>query len=878
MPASKTRAQYLMEEAAATKEVAKAEKTLEKYRKAGVKDLDEYVKSLADAKEAANEANKATIQYGLSAKGTAQENRKAQDDYNLSLGKKAADAAKKGGKVQQSVFKSISGDVAALTVELEKANEAGDEDKAASLTKILGLQEKIQSSSSLSGDEAATLSAEMDGIDMDGLGDSAQNIVGSMQKNVKFQGMIGKGMEFFNIKAISVGAALAFAAEQMSEMFDNAQELTKELGISASQARNMAFSWDSVGASIFGLSEELKNSRMAAEDVFDSVSAAADSGLVREMTYLNQQLGVSAADSAELANTFMNLGGLSRQAAVEMQGSVGALAEMNDVAPGQILADMAQNSEMLAKFSDGTAEGMARAAIQAKKMGIELSKVGKVMDGLLDLESSITGEMEASVLIGRDINLDRARQLALNNDIEGAMNAVIDQLGSEEEFNKMNAIQRSALADSIGVGVEDLANMVNRSGAVEGEGLPKYSSVAEKGILKALLSMNGILGKLFGWFSVSISAWGGWKIMGKWGGKMVDKLGGLLPKSLTTAIKAPFKVLNSMFGKIVAAFKAPFKGLSGIFGKMVEKLGGLLPKSMGAAVKAPFKVLSSMFGKIGKFFAPMSKALGFIGKIFSKVSALLAPLLDMFQFFGGSDDESKGAGGAGMVGGAIGAAIGSIIPGVGTAIGYAVGSIMGRIINHFFPQVGKAILSTAKWIKDGFIKAVSSIGNFLANGWDLAKNVGGKIKDFGKAVIDKVMDAFQFIYIDLPMKVFNKVKETVVHLMDKIIDAFKFMYIDLPMRVYNTLKSVVGYVADKVVSVFSGMVTAVIGAIKAGINQGINLVNKVIPVDSWKLPLLGDGGVVKQAGAGIVGEKGAEMVNLPSGASVSPNKSLEILK
>jgi hypothetical protein len=114
--------------------------------------------------------------------------------------------------------------------------------------------------------------------------------------------------------------------------------------------------------------------------------------------------------------------------------------------------------------------------------------------------------------------------------------------------------------------------------------------------------------------------------------------------------------------------------------------------------------------------------------------------------------------------------------------------------------------------------------------------------------------------------------------MDKIIDAFKFMYIDLPMRVYNTLKSVVGYVADKVVSVFSGMVTAVIGAIKAGINQGINLVNKIIPVDGWKLPLLGDGGVVKQAGAGIVGEKGAEMVNLPSGASVSPNKSLEDFK
>ena len=43
------------------------------------------------------------------------------------------------------------------------------------------------------------------------------------------------------------------------------------------------------------------------------------------------------------------------------------------------------------------------------------------------------------------------------------MKAVVDQLGSEQEFNKLNAIQRKALADSIGVEVSQLAKMVKVS-------------------------------------------------------------------------------------------------------------------------------------------------------------------------------------------------------------------------------------------------------------------------------------------------------------------------------------------------------------------------------------------------------------------------------
>ena len=64
--------------------------------------------------------------------------------------------------------------------------------------------------------------------------------------------------------------------------------------------------------------------------------------------------------------------------------------------------------------------------------------------------------------------LDRARQLALTGDQEGMMREILKQVGGEAEFNKMNVLQRDALAKSVGVSVEQLSRLVrnNTAGAV----------------------------------------------------------------------------------------------------------------------------------------------------------------------------------------------------------------------------------------------------------------------------------------------------------------------------------------------------------------------------------------------------------------------------
>ena len=54
---------------------------------------------------------------------------------------------------------------------------------------------------------------------------------------------------------------------------------------------------------------------------------------------------------------------------------------------------------------------------QAKLLGLEQSKVNDIAGGLLDFESSIQSEMEAELLTGKQLNLEKARTAALNNDM-----------------------------------------------------------------------------------------------------------------------------------------------------------------------------------------------------------------------------------------------------------------------------------------------------------------------------------------------------------------------------------------------------------------------------------------------------------------------------
>ena len=159
----------------------------------------------------------------------------------------------------------------------------------------------------------------------------------------------------------------------------------------------------------------------------------------------------------------MQIGNLTAKQAENLIESTAQLAAQRGVAPVAVLRDMAASSEEIAGFTKDGGKNIAEAAIQARQMGLSLSTTAKVAEGLLDFESSIANEVEASVMIGKQLNFQKARELALSGDIAGATKNIVDQVGSEADFNKLNILQRKSLAKSIGVSVSEMSKLVKGS-------------------------------------------------------------------------------------------------------------------------------------------------------------------------------------------------------------------------------------------------------------------------------------------------------------------------------------------------------------------------------------------------------------------------------
>jgi hypothetical protein len=108
-------------------------------------------------------------------------------------------------------------------------------------------------------------------------------------------------------------------------------------------------------------------------------------------------------------------------------------------------------------------EKITKAVLQVKAMGLELKQVDSIADSFLDYETSISKEMEAQLLTGRDINLNKAREAALNNDLVGLAEEITKNAGSVNKFLKEDRIGQIALAESLGLSRDTLADMLKKS-------------------------------------------------------------------------------------------------------------------------------------------------------------------------------------------------------------------------------------------------------------------------------------------------------------------------------------------------------------------------------------------------------------------------------
>ena len=290
-------------------------------------------------------------------------------------------------------------------------------------------------------------------------------------------------LQAFN--ALAIGAAVSFG----KDVFDAAREVRQELGLSVTEAGKLGFEITR-NAKLLGVlggnAEEVKNFTIAIAKEFGNVGSITNE-VNKQFIALSATTGITGEEAAKLASQIQSIQGGTLESSLNTLEIFKNLADAEGVSSRLVIEGLAADAEVFAKFAGEGGTNLALAEIQARKLGLSLNDVASIAENLLSFEDSIQKQLEAQVILGRSINLDKARELSFAGDLEGLQKELVRLVGSEAEFSRMSFIERQALADALGTNAANLAKIVR--GEDEAALLAKQKAEQEKKSLETQIKI-----------------------------------------------------------------------------------------------------------------------------------------------------------------------------------------------------------------------------------------------------------------------------------------------------------------------------------------------------------------------------------------------------
>jgi hypothetical protein len=413
--------------------------------------------------------------------------------------------------------------------------------------------------------------------------------------NVDFQRQTGQSLNDFGT-AIDASNTHFIT---MSDYIKTASELTKELGQNA--------------AGIF-----------KPEDLMEAA----------EMT---EAMGMASKEAAQLAQFSKINGGNIRAQNEAIIDGVNASNKQNKtaVAAGDILKDVANVSEGIAVSYAGYPEKLGAAASAAKALGMDLGKVDSIANSLLNFEESISSELEAELLTGKDLNLEKARELALNNDLEGVAKELAQQGITSFEFSKMNRIQQEAQAKALGMSRDELGKMLlsqemskglneDALSAAQKQTLEqlKQEEASEK-FSKSIEKLQQALSPVVGFFADILSSVTGFLTQTYLIYPLLGVIATIYVAKMASGFKGMAGDLKDMLGSVKDISKNLFDKGKEFFGKGKDSPTGKLKETITGAgdetSKLQDKTKETKGEGPGRFLKSLGDGLASIGKQFGDV-------------------------------------------------------------------------------------------------------------------------------------------------------------------------------------------------------------------------------------------------------------------
>jgi len=250
--------------------------------------------------------------------------------------------------------------------------------------------------------------------------------------------------------------------------------LAKGVGITYGEARNLSNEFSGFAATAYetGVTAKGMTEALTSVNAELGLSGRISNENLATMEKLNRFAGLNYQQQAQTLKTSIATGESYEGYMKNVLGTIKLKKYEQGLALNEkkIMLDINKAANSVKLSIAGGGKGLAEAAVAAAKLGVSLNKVDAIADSLLNFEQSIKNELDAELLTGKELNLEKARQAALNNDLKTVAEEITKQVGSSAEFSKMNRIQQEAMAKAVGMTKDELAGALIEQEALKNIG------------------------------------------------------------------------------------------------------------------------------------------------------------------------------------------------------------------------------------------------------------------------------------------------------------------------------------------------------------------------------------------------------------------------
>ena len=370
--------------------------------------------------------------------------------------------------------------------------EQSNEEIAKTLQEQLKYSDKIQKAMGLTGvalggAEKLAKKLGLSGLDnvfqkaRDAAKDKAKALVdsgksaGSLGTKIKVMGAglktLAKGLASMFSPGLIIGGLFSLAKKAfgfLKEGYERGKEAAMKLSEeNTAVARSLGLAQGAasqLAGSVAGLGPTAEASKQSITSIYEAMGSTEK--LTKSTLSTFVKLNTFAGFSAEALAKFQKFAKASGQDAGKMVEAMADTAleviKTNKLSISQknLMTEVANVSNLVKIRFAGQPKELVKAVAATKALGLDMEKVKNIADGLLNIEDSIAAEMEAELLTGKDLNLEKARELALAGKSEEAAKLIADQMGGAAEYSKLNVMQQESLAKVLNMNRDGMADML----------------------------------------------------------------------------------------------------------------------------------------------------------------------------------------------------------------------------------------------------------------------------------------------------------------------------------------------------------------------------------------------------------------------------------